>query len=57
MSRKDEGQRADIYTRITDKIIEDLTNGVRPWKKPWNTANTNGRITRPLRHSGQPIPV
>ncbi|OHV76826.1 hypothetical protein LCM4579_27420 [Ensifer sp. LCM 4579] len=54
MSRKDEGQRADIYTRITDKIIEDLTNGVRPWMKPWNAANTNGRITRPLRHKGQP---
>lgn len=30
MSRKDKGQRADIYARITDKIIEDLTNGVRP---------------------------
>ncbi|AQS65464.1 MULTISPECIES: ArdC family protein [Rhizobium/Agrobacterium group] len=54
MSRKDEGQRADIYTRITDKIIEDLEKGVRPWMKPWNAANTNGRITRPLRHNGQP---
>ncbi|MCA1440146.1 DUF1738 domain-containing protein [Ensifer sp. IC4062] len=54
MSRKGEGQRADIYARITDKIIEDLTNGVRPWMKPWNAANTNGRISRPLRHNGQP---
>ncbi|ASP83005.1 ArdC family protein [Sinorhizobium meliloti] len=54
MSRKDKGQHADIYARITDKIIEDLTNGVRPWMKPWNAANTNGRISRPLRHNGQP---
>jgi antirestriction protein ArdC len=22
--------------------------------KPWNAANANGRITRPLRHNGQP---
>jgi len=54
MSRKIEGQRADIYSRITDRIIEELANGVRPWMKPWNAANTNGRITRPLRHNGQP---
>ncbi|PDT00463.1 antirestriction protein ArdC [Rhizobium chutanense] len=54
MSRKDEGQRADIYTRITDKIVEDLEKGVRPWMQPWNSANTKGRITRPLRHNGQP---
>ncbi|RDL47701.1 DNA primase TraC [Ensifer sp. M14] len=54
MSRKNEGQRADIYSRITDKIIEDLANGVRPWMKPWSAANTNGRITRPLRYNGQP---
>lgn len=54
MSRKFKGQRADIYSRITDKIIEDLANGVRPWMKPWKAANTNGRITRPLRYNGQP---
>ncbi|MGF6175466.1 ArdC family protein [Ensifer sp. 4252] len=54
MSRKIEGRHADIYSRITDKIIEELANGVRPWMKPWNAANTNGRITRPLRYNGQP---
>lgn len=54
MSRKIKDQRADIYSRITDKIIEELANGVRPWMKPWNAANTNGRITRPLRCNGQP---
>ncbi|PDT34935.1 MULTISPECIES: ArdC family protein [Sinorhizobium] len=49
-----ENQRVDLYTRITDKIIEDLTKGVRPWMKPWNAENTTGRITRPLRFNGQP---
>jgi antirestriction protein ArdC len=54
MTRKNESARADVYTRITDKILEDLTQGVRPWMQPWSAANTNGRITRPLRHNGQP---
>ncbi|WFU06846.1 zincin-like metallopeptidase domain-containing protein (plasmid) [Rhizobium sp. CB3171] len=48
-----EKQRVDLYSRITDKIVEDLAKGVRPWMKPWNTANTAGRITRPLRYNGQ----
>jgi len=47
-------QRADIYTRITDRIIADLENGVRPWLNPWNAGNTTGRITLPLRHNGVP---
>ena len=54
MSKQIEGQRTDIYSRITDRIVEDLANGVRPWMKPWNAANTEGRISRPLRHNGQP---
>jgi antirestriction protein ArdC len=54
MTRKTEGGRADIYTRITDRIVMDLEKGVRPWLKPWSAAHTHGRITRPLRHNGQP---
>ncbi|MBY5760216.1 DUF1738 domain-containing protein [Rhizobium leguminosarum] len=54
MSRKQESQRVDIYTRITDRIVADLAQGVKPWMKPWNAANIDGRITRPLRHNGQP---
>ena len=53
MKRKDQGERADLYARITDKIIADLENGVRPWMKPWSAANTTGRISRPLRHNGE----
>jgi antirestriction protein ArdC len=54
MSENPESKRADIYTKITDRIIEDLAKGVRPWMKPWSAGNTAGRITRPLRHNGLP---
>src|SRR5258708_5001425 len=54
MSRKEDKSRADIYARITDRIVADLERGVRPWTRPWTVANTAGRITRPLRYNGQP---
>ena len=47
-------QKSDIYTRVTDKIIADLEKGVKPWHMPWNTQHITGRITKPLRHNGQP---
>ena len=47
-------ERQDVYTRITSKIIDSLEQGVRPWIKPWNAEHAAGRITRPLRHNGQP---
>lgn len=46
--------KADIYARITDRIVAELEQGVRPWFKAWNAAHAAGRITRPLRHNGQP---
>ncbi len=46
--------RADIYTRVTQKIIADLENGVRTWLKPWNADHIAGRISRPLRANGTP---
>jgi antirestriction protein ArdC len=54
MSRKEQNPRADVYARITDRIVTELERGVRPWVKPWNAANAAGRITRPLRHNGMP---
>jgi N-terminal domain of anti-restriction factor ArdC len=45
--------RQDVYTRITNQIIEQLEKGIRPWVKPWNAEHAAGRITRPLRHNGQ----
>ncbi|HTR35005.1 MAG TPA: zincin-like metallopeptidase domain-containing protein [Bryobacteraceae bacterium] len=47
-------EKQDVYTRITDKIVADLEQGVRTWLKPWNAGNTGGRIMRPLRHNGVP---
>lgn len=46
--------RADIYAQVTSHIISELERGVRPWLKPWNAELAGGRITRPLRHAGQP---
>lgn len=54
MKEKSGEHRADVYARITDKILEDLDKGVRPWMRPWSAANTTGRVTRPLRHTGEP---
>ncbi len=46
-------RRADIYTRITQRVIEQLEQGVRPWLRPWNTEHAAARICRPLRHNGE----
>ncbi|MBF0557082.1 MAG: DUF1738 domain-containing protein [Nitrospirae bacterium] len=46
--------RTDVYSRITNKIIADLEQGIRPWMKPWNADHAAGRITRPLRFNGIP---
>ena len=46
--------RADLYARVTGRIVADLEQGVRPWFKPWSAGHTAGRITRPLRHNGTP---
>jgi len=53
-SRKAGAERSDVYARVTEKIVEDLERGVRPWVKPWKAEHAAGRITRPLRHNGKP---
>ncbi len=40
----------DVYQKITDRIVEKLEQGVRPWFKPWNAEHAAGKITRPLKH-------
>ncbi len=47
-------EKSDVYQRITDRIVAELEQGVRPWLKPWNAEHAAGRITRPLRHNGVP---
>jgi antirestriction protein ArdC len=46
--------KSDVYSQITDRIVAELEQGVRPWLKPWNAEHAAGRITRPLRHNGVP---
>lgn len=46
--------RTDVYERITNQIVAELEQGVRPWLKPWNAEHAAGRITRPLRSNGVP---
>src|SRR5712664_4744104 len=53
-AQDDQSPKPDIYTHITAKIVAALEDGVRPWVKPWNAEHAAGRITRPLRHNGQP---
>jgi antirestriction protein ArdC len=48
------GNRVDIYTKITGRIVAALEEGVRPWVQPWSTGHLEGRVTRPLRHTGEP---
>src|SRR4051794_34489858 len=44
----------DVYTRVTERIVADLEQGIRPWMRPWAAEHAAGRITRPLRQNGTP---
>ncbi|MBP5972500.1 DUF1738 domain-containing protein [Brasilonema sp. CT11] len=46
--------KTDIYTRVTQQIIESLEKGVRPWVQPWNANHLADRIARPQRANGLP---
>lgn len=47
-------KRADPHARITERILAELEQGVRPWMKPWSADTLAGRVTRPLRSTGEP---
>lgn len=51
---KKRAPKADVYAEVTAKIVADLQRGVRPWHKPWSVEHAAGRVSRPLRHSGEP---
>lgn len=51
---KDKTAPVDPHTRITERILADLEAGVRPWLKPWSVERLAGRVTRPLRATGEP---
>ncbi|WP_053085592.1 ArdC-like ssDNA-binding domain-containing protein [Sphingobium baderi] len=44
-------ERKDIYQQITNRIIQQLENGVCPWLRPWDT---KGLPVRPTRSNGEP---
>lgn len=54
MTRLQEQTRPDLYGRVTQMIVADLERGVRPWTKPWSAEHLAGRISRPLRCTGEP---
>lgn len=45
--------RRDLYQHVTNRILEDLERGVRPWLKPWSASSVGGSIV-PRRHNGIP---
>lgn len=45
--------RADVYDRVTQRIVTALEAGVRPWSKPWTDTGRKAQIM-PLRHNGTP---
>ena len=36
MAQKRTNPTTDIYQIVTDRILEQLENGVVPWRKPWH---------------------
>jgi antirestriction protein ArdC len=46
--------RQDVYTRVTNSIVADLEQGMRPWIQPWDSSHAAGEVSRPLRFNGVP---
>jgi len=44
----------DIYSQITQKIINDLEKGQLTWRKPWSDENLASHVMRPLRWNNIP---
>jgi antirestriction protein ArdC len=47
-----ETRREDVYTRVTNRIVEQLKQGVRPWTKSWSGGDAAG-IAVPRRANGK----
>ena len=48
-------ERADIYEQVTARIVALLEEGgPLPWERPWHAEHLAGRVSRPLRHNGEP---
>ena len=47
------GEKQDVYSRVTDKIIADLEKGNLTWRQPWQAVHAAGSINMPLRVKGE----
>ena len=54
MGKQPSTTTTDPYARVTSRILADLEQGVTPWTKPWSAEHLAGRVTRPLRATGEP---
>jgi antirestriction protein ArdC len=46
-------EKADVYTRVTNKILADLERGNLTWLQPWQAGHQAGPVSRPLRAGGK----
>jgi len=53
-AQPDQSPKQDVYANITAKIVAALEDGVRHLGQALERRTRPGRITRPLRHNGQP---
>jgi antirestriction protein ArdC len=51
---KTQSLKTDVYTRVTDRIIQALEAGTRPWLKPWSASKDDRLPLLPLRSNGTP---
>lgn len=51
-SKTSHASRADVYERVTAKVIEQLEAGTAPWRRPWQIGAAP--LSRPLRANGLP---
>lgn len=54
-NKTNQAPRADVYSRVTDRIVSDLEKGVRTWLKPWSAGLAADRLpSLSLRSCGTP---
>ena len=46
--------KEDVYSRVTNRIIDDLEKGELTWVQPWQAGHVAGPVSRPLRSVGIP---
>jgi antirestriction protein ArdC len=46
-------EKAEVYTRVTNKILADLERGNLTWLQPWQAGHQAGPVSRPLRAGGK----